>query len=630
MPGSCQAELLAELLAEDERDLLDHQSDEELKHSLFTVATSKLKKKHRDDFEARGFQLNDPESEGFLRYAEPTAIAKSDLSNRALCVDVYTSESLHVEPTPAKRKVKMIQQITAAWEQNKDGATPPHKRGVCSEANYKVFTDAGVALEDAQCCVFALSFYTGSGSNQASRGASLQVRKGNMMMNNEGEVSEYLDKYNHIIYFLSMALRNLPYYWGYCVRYITLNDDTAAIYEPGSVITWMQFSSTKKGSEAASSFRGRNCKFIIWSIKGRHIARFSNYAAEEDEVLFTPFTRLLVIKREHSDGHYVIHLREVELGLTTKGLPLLWVDDNILGKEFEMKAMMEEAMVKAGREIKYILKPSTHLALAFLESWFGLQVRKNGHFRVISDMGRPREPEGTHAGAILAREIWGLKLSVPIMIFTSNASAGLSKVGEKAPNVTARVLTSPEKGKPKANEVLITHSHKAAFAFCSFEGAASSVSSPAAWSWLDDGDRWKPYEGALAASIEAAFGDAKRVTVDLHAVSTGARVSGKHSSTYVINFDEMMQYNMSTKFGRPVRRDVPADPAVDGTWEWQDTDSSWKAYHPSACGQIALARRAGRQGTLLYAGRWNYWVDFSRSVQSNMSTHKERPIRHRA
>ena len=137
MPGSCQAELLAELLAEDERDLLDHQSKGELKHSLFTVATSKLKKKHREDFEARGLQLNDPESEGFLRYAEPTAIAKSDLSCRALCVDVYTSESLHVEPTPAKRKVKMIQQITAAWEKNKDGATPPHKRGVCSEANLR-------------------------------------------------------------------------------------------------------------------------------------------------------------------------------------------------------------------------------------------------------------------------------------------------------------------------------------------------------------------------------------------------------------------------------------------------------------------------------------------------------------
>ena len=61
-----------------------------------------------------------------------------------------------------------------------------------------------------------------------------------------------------------------------------------------------------------------------------------------------------------------------------------------------------------------------------------------------------------------------------------------------------------------------------------------AVSTPAAWSWLDDGDRWKPYEGALAASIEAAFGDAKRDTVDLHAVGTGAGAAGRHSSTYVI------------------------------------------------------------------------------------------------
>ena len=173
-----------------------------------------------------------------------------------------------------------------------------------------------------------------------------------------------------------------------------------------------------------------------------------------------------------------------------------------------------------------------------------------------------------------------------------------------------------------------------------------AVSTPAAWSWLDDGDRWKPYEGALAASIEAAFGDAKRDTVDLHAVGTGAGAAGRHSSTYVINFDDMMQYNKSTRRGRPVRRDVPADPVVDGTWEWwqgtwewwQDTDSSWKAYNPSACGQIALAHRAGRKGTRLYVGSGNnlthdslltILVDFSSGTQIIMSTSNERRIRHR-
>jgi len=259
---------------------------------------------------------------------------------------------------------------------------------------------------------------------------------------------------------------------------------------------------------------------------------------------------------------------------------------------------------------------------------------------------------------------------------------------------------------------------------------AVHIDTSAAWSWLDDDGRWNPYEGALAASIEAAFGDANRDTVDLAAgrhtpiwgsfernrgtwtpysadetaaiedafarghqsinlptcfnatIHFNRRFGGHHHqttpavgskpegyrsvlrgtagmkatlhwdgsmwrlelpnfhtgyeqqveicSTYVINFDDMMQCNMSTRRGRPVRREVPADPVVDGTWEWQDTYGSWKAYDPSACGQIALARRAGRKGTLLYAGRGKYWVDLSRSVQINMSTRNERPIRHRA
>ena len=261
---------------------------------------------------------------------------------------------------------------------------------------------------------------------------------------------------------------------------------------------------------------------------------------------------------------------------------------------------------------------------------------------------------------------------------------------------------------------------------------AVHIDTSAAWSWLDDDGRWNPYEGALAASIEAAFGDANRDTVDLAAgrhtpiwgsfernrgtwtpysadetaaiedafarghqsinlptcfnatihfnqigghhhqttPAVGSKPEGYRSvlrgkagmkatlhhdgsmwrlelpnfhkgheqqveiwgicSTYVINFDDMMQYNVSTRRGRPVRREVPADPVVDGTWEWQDTYGSWKAYDPSACGQIALARRAGRKGTLLYAGRGKYWVDLSRSVQINMSTRNERPIRHRA
>ena len=121
-----------------------------------------------------------------------------------------------------------------------------------------------------------------------------------------------------------------------------------------------------------------------------------------------PFTRLLVLRVDIEGSgkarKYTIHCREVELAIT-HGLPLLWVDDNIHKPNDEMKRLMERAMVDAGREIKFILKPSTELALAFLRSWFGHRAAANPKFRIMSDMNRTeyrprggrREPEGARA-----------------------------------------------------------------------------------------------------------------------------------------------------------------------------------------------------------------------------------------
>jgi hypothetical protein len=365
------------------------------------------------------------------------------------------------------------------WSKNKDDETPPHQRSVCNDENYQVFADAGLAWDDAQGCVYALSFYSGGGSNESSRGASLQVRKGNIIYSDESEIDAFLEDYNHIIFYVSAALRSLPYHWGPVVRFVTLTEEAARNYVPGNIVTWMQFSSSKKGLEAAASFKGRNCKFVVWSIKGRHIARFSNFGVAEDEVLFTPFTRLLVLKVERRDGvdgiEYTIHLREIELGLT-KGLPLLWVDDKILDADFEMKGMMEQAMVRAGRDIKYILKPSTKLALAFLKSWFGEQARKNPNFRVMSDMGRPGEADGRYAGANLVKAMADIHLKVPTMIFTSSTDRGLSMISERAPTVKAS--KAPFKTcKPPLDIVLVTEEQDPALTFCSFEASPEAAAS---------------------------------------------------------------------------------------------------------------------------------------------------------
>eukprot|EP00971_Amphidinium_carterae_P074627 1474926-Amphidinium_carterae.1 len=157
----------------------------------------------------------------------------------------------------------MITQLDASAKESKQPEPAYLRLDVCKTENYAVFEKAGLCSEDARCCVFALAFYTGSGSKESSRGASLKVRQSNVLMNSEvkDDIDEYLAKYNHIVYFLSLALRHLPYYWGPVVRYITLDDRMATAYKPGSVVTWTQFSSSKRGRNAAA--RQAHCTVLV-------------------------------------------------------------------------------------------------------------------------------------------------------------------------------------------------------------------------------------------------------------------------------------------------------------------------------------------------------------------------------
>jgi hypothetical protein len=105
-----------EELAQQERDILRHE-DGELGHQLFASVTARLPDSKKANFESAGFALEQPESEMFLEYMVPTAMAKNDISSKALCVDVYTSEFLKVEATPAARKKQLVNQLQRAVEQ---------------------------------------------------------------------------------------------------------------------------------------------------------------------------------------------------------------------------------------------------------------------------------------------------------------------------------------------------------------------------------------------------------------------------------------------------------------------------------------------------------------------------------
>jgi hypothetical protein len=247
------------------------------------------------------------------------------------------------------------------------------------------------------------------------------------------------DNYSSILYYLILALNQIEFYWGPCERWINLdeNHEDFSIYQRGNIVTWIQFSSSAMTDGKLAHFKERNTKMVIWSIKGRDISRFSTYEVEK-EVLFTPFSRFMVldvrkeVHKESGTEYNAIHLREVEVGLFDCK-PILWVDDEIFNPSWENKALMQLASKKIDENIRFICKPSTELATSFLNSIFGLRLKNNPNFRIISDMNRDK----TDAGAILMKEIIerGFDKNKKI-IYTSDKKKGVEKCQQKGVEIT--------------------------------------------------------------------------------------------------------------------------------------------------------------------------------------------------
>ena len=184
--------------------------------------------------------------------------------------------------------------------------------------SHSFFIQKGMSEDDALASAFAISFYTGTKSEACSRGASLIARRANGVVVDEKTVQE-LNEASVILYYLVKALSHIPYYWGYVTRACQLKEDELQLYTAGALVTWIQFSSSKKGNKAATNFdfARRNTFFKIYSLTGRPIKEFSNYE-EEDEVLFLPHSTFLVFKHvtTHHGTQHTIYMRQVELGLS--------------------------------------------------------------------------------------------------------------------------------------------------------------------------------------------------------------------------------------------------------------------------------------------------------------------------
>jgi NAD:arginine ADP-ribosyltransferase len=286
----------------------------------------------------------------------------------------------------------------------------------------KYFENRGLTKVEAYCSALALSFYTGKNgtdeSDEINRRASAVCRFGNDYLTETTIIMER--SFSVIFYYILRALSCIPFFWGFCIRAAELDQITIDSYQVGSVISWIQFSSTTSGTNPPDHFKKRNTYFYIFSFTGRKIREFSNFPTE-DEVLFSPYSNFLVCKKILENQKNKIYLRQIELGFQEK--IVFWVDDQILNEKWENKSIME-LITSQGlhQNVSVIAKTNTESALKFLNSQIGKnQISiSNKNLIFITDMYRKNEVNPSEAGARFVKILRKLGFSQNIMIYTSN------------------------------------------------------------------------------------------------------------------------------------------------------------------------------------------------------------------
>ena len=283
--------------------------------------------------------------------------------------------------------------------------------------NWKKMKNERLSENEKKACALVLSYYTGykDNSDRSSRNVSVLIRGLNC--------SDIVKKWNDgehfypVIYYLTKAISCLPFYWGHTLRCVNLTKKQALSYQPGTVVTWMQWSSSKIGKKPAGSFAKRNTWFYIYSFSSREISQFSVYS-DEKEALYPPFSHFLVFKNEIKNSKHHIYMRQIEIGLYPNNI--LWVDDNILNSDWENKRLMEIAYYNS-KILKIIPKISTETALAFLKSFKPFINSGTVKYKIISDMTRKNENPSENAGARFVKSLQDSGFShLEVMIFTSS------------------------------------------------------------------------------------------------------------------------------------------------------------------------------------------------------------------
>ena len=220
-----------------------------------------------------------------------------------------------------------------------------------------------------------------------------------------------------------------------------MSEEQAFSYKPGVVVTWLNFSSSAMGNEP-TVFDSRNCYFHIYSFSSRDISEFSNY--DEKEALYSPFSHFLVFKNEIEDEHHHIYMREIEIGLYPNNI--IWVDDNILNKNWENKELMEIAYYNS-KILKIIPKISTETALAFITSFKKIINGGECKYKIMSDMTRNNESPSGNAGARFVKALQDSGFgNLEVMIFTSSKQKALDELKRLKANINSNLEVTVSTG----------------------------------------------------------------------------------------------------------------------------------------------------------------------------------------
>ena len=381
----------------------------------FTTISGRIPKEYT--YILNKFDISNPRSEIILKYCKWEDYRKKNSYQNCIVKDsdYYLSVTTQYSLGDLQKAVENFSQDNKAYQWHIDQMNQ----------KYEKMTSKTLSNEEKKACTLALSYYTGykDNSDRASRNTNACIRGSNSYKKTENWSDG--EHFYPVIYYLSKAISSLPFYWGYTIRCVQLTEKQTHVYEPGTVVTWLQWSSSKIGKKPAPYFEKRNTWFYIYSFNSREISQFSVYS-EEKEALYPPFSHFLVFKNEIRNGKHHIYMRQIEIGLYLNNI--IWVDDNILNSDWENKNLMEIAYYNS-KILKIIPKISTETALAFIKSFKKFLKTKTTKYKIISDMTRYNESPSNNAGARLVKYLQDYGFgNLEIMIFTSSKELALNEL----------------------------------------------------------------------------------------------------------------------------------------------------------------------------------------------------------